>query len=50
MRILNYWMIKSKEKVLLKILDWCQKNKKKIQHLNYDDIIEALASPVRNNF
>lgn len=50
MRNLNYWIIKNKEKILLKVLEWCQKNNKEIQSLKYNEIIEALASPVRNNY
>lgn len=49
MRNLNFWLFKNKEKILLKIVEWCQKNNKKIQEINYEDIIEALASPIRNS-
>lgn len=29
MKINNFWFLKSKEKIILKILDWCHKNDKK---------------------
>jgi hypothetical protein len=49
MRHLNFWIFKHKEKILLKIVEWCQKNNKKIQEIKYEDIVEALASPIRNS-
>lgn len=48
MRYLNFWLIKHKEKIILKIVEWCQKNNKKIKEIKYEDIVEALSSPIRN--
>lgn len=42
-------MLKNKEKVLLKIVEWCQKNNKKINKIKYEDILEALTAPIRNS-
>jgi hypothetical protein len=49
MRYLNFWLSKNKEKILLKIVEWCQKNNKKIENIKYEDIVEALSSPIRNS-
>ena len=48
LKINNFWFLKSKEKVILKILDWCHKNDKKIENMNFDELVEALKSPIRN--
>ena len=40
----NIWLLKAKEKSLLKIVEWAQANKKKVENLTKSDIIEALRS------
>jgi hypothetical protein len=42
MRLLNFWLLKAKEKTLLKIVDWAHKNKKRVEFLTKQDIAEAL--------
>ena len=40
----NYWLLKNKEKILIKIIDWCQKNNQKVENINFTTLIEALSS------
>ena len=44
MRLSNFWLIKAREKVLLKIVEWAQKNGKVVQNLTQDEVREALKS------
>jgi hypothetical protein len=48
MKINNFWIIKSKEKIILKMLDWCHKNDKIVEKMDYSSLLEALKSPIRN--
>lgn len=48
MRIQNYQIIKNKETILLKIVEWCQKNNKKVEKINQETLLEALTSSIRN--
>ena len=42
MRLINFWLLKSKEKQLIKIIEWAQKNNIKVENLSEKDIKEAL--------
>jgi len=44
MRLLNFWLLKAKEKSLLKIVDWAQRNQRKVEELTEAEIREALRS------
>ena len=45
----NFWLIKSKEKNILNVLDWSHKNKKQAQLLSIAEIVFALKSYVRDS-
>lgn len=40
--MINIWMIKRKEKTMLRVVQWAQKNRKKVESLTKQDIILAL--------
>lgn len=40
--IKNFWLIKSREKQFLKIIEWAQRHNKKMEELTKKDIIKAL--------
>jgi len=42
MRYKNFWIIKSKEKLLVKIIQWAQKNNIKVESLTKIEINYAL--------
>jgi len=42
MRLINFWLLKAKEKSLLKIVDWAQKNGRKVEELTRAEVKEAL--------
>jgi len=44
MKLRNPWLQKVREKTLLKIVEWAQKNHKKIEDLTKDDVREAIVS------
>jgi|688.fasta_scaffold25233_10 hypothetical protein len=44
----NFWCLKSKEKIILKILESCHRSNLKIENMNFNELIEALKSPIRN--
>jgi hypothetical protein len=44
MRLRNFWLQKIREKTLLKIVEWAQRNLKRIEELSRADVREALAS------
>lgn len=44
MRLINFWLLKAKEKNLLKIVDWAQRNQRKVEELTKSDMREALRS------
>ncbi len=44
MKLRNPWLQKVREKTLLKIVEWAQKNKKKIEELTPDEVREAIVS------
>ncbi len=48
MRIQNYQIVKNKETILLKIVEWCQKNNKKVEKINSKTLLEAITSSIRN--
>lgn len=43
----NFWISKSKEKNILKIVDWAHKNDKRATSLEIFEIMEALKSYIR---
>ena len=47
MKLRNFWLVKAKEKTLLKIVEWAQKHQRKVEELTFDEIKEALASHIR---
>jgi hypothetical protein len=48
MRLQNHWVIKNKEAILLKIVEWCQKNNKKVEKIDFETLLEATTSSIRN--
>jgi hypothetical protein len=44
MRVKNFWLLKRREKNLLKVVEWAQKNGRKVESLTRDEIIEAMRS------
>jgi hypothetical protein len=44
MRLSNFWLIKANEKVLLKIVEWAQRNQRSVQSLTQAEVREALKS------
>jgi len=40
----NFWLVKRREKLILKVVEWAQRNNKKVEHLTKDDIKEAIKS------
>jgi hypothetical protein len=44
MKLKNFWLQKIREKSLLKIVEWAQKNGKKVEDLSRDDVREAIVS------
>ena len=42
--MINFWLKKKREKQLLKIIQWAQKNKIKVESLNKINIYQALKS------
>jgi len=44
MKLKNFWLQKIREKSLLKIVEWAQKNGKKVESLSRDDVREAIVS------
>lgn len=44
MKFINFWLIKAKEKNLIKIVEWAQKHDRKVQSLTIDEVKQALLS------
>jgi hypothetical protein len=44
MRIRNFWLQKRREKNLLKVVEWAQKNGRKVESLTKEEILEAMRS------
>ena len=42
MRYRNFWTLKKKEKLLLKVVQWAQKNRKRVELLTKEQISMAL--------
>lgn len=42
-------ILNSKEKILLKVIEWCHKNDKKTTEIDYKTLCEALMAPIRNS-
>jgi len=38
----NYWLRKDREPLLIKIVDWAQRNNKLVEELTKEDLIEAI--------
>jgi hypothetical protein len=47
MRLNNFWLVKAKEKTILKIVGWAQKQCKKMEELTNEDIQEAVKAQIR---
>ena len=45
----NFWIVKSKEKNILKVVDWAHKNNKTVSSLEIYEIVEALKSYIRES-
>lgn len=45
----NFWISKSKEKNILKVVEWAHKNKKNVSSLEIHEIVEALKSYIRES-
>jgi hypothetical protein len=48
MKLRNFWLMKSKEKLLLKIVEWAQKNNKRVQRLTNIEIKHILKEDIEN--
>jgi len=44
MKYKNFWTLKRKEKVLLKIIEWAHKNGIKVEMLSKEQMLEAIQS------
>jgi len=42
MKCKNYWLDKKKEKLMIKVIQWAQKSKKKVELLTKEEITCAL--------
>lgn len=42
MKLRNFWTVKRKEKLILKVIQWAQKHRKKVELLTKEDITCAL--------
>jgi hypothetical protein len=42
MKLINFWLIKAKEKILIKIVEWAQRNNKRIDELSNVQIKQIL--------
>jgi DNA repair photolyase len=38
----NFWLIKRKEKLMIRVVQWAQRNKMKVELLTKQDILNAL--------
>jgi hypothetical protein len=38
----NFWLLKIKEKLMLRVINWAQKNNKKVELLSQQDMALAL--------
>jgi hypothetical protein len=45
----NFWLSKSKEKNVLKVVEWAHKNNRKVSSLKIDEIVEALKAYIRES-
>ena len=44
----NYWLAKSNEKNILKVVEWAHRQKVKIENLTKDNIIDAMQAYLRD--
>ena len=49
MKLYNYWLIKSQEANLLKVLEWSHRKKRDFKALTEDQIVEALTTYLRDS-
>lgn len=42
MSMKNFWLLKRKEKLMLRVINWAQKNNKKVELLSQQDMATAL--------
>lgn len=45
----NFWLVKAKEKNILKVVEWAHKNKKQVLSLEIYEIIDALKAYIRES-
>jgi ribosomal 30S subunit maturation factor RimM len=45
----NFWITKSKEKNILKVVEWAHKNNKAVLSLEIYEVIDALKSYIRES-
>jgi hypothetical protein len=45
----NFWLTKSKEKNILKVVEWAHKNDKTVLSLELYEIVDALKSYIRES-
>lgn len=45
----NFWISKSKEKNILKVVEWAHKNNRSVSSLEIYEIIEAMRSYIRES-
>ena len=49
MELKNFWLIRSNEKNILKVVEWAHKNNKNVFSLEINEIIEALKCYIRES-
>ena len=47
MKLRNYWLDKTRERALLKIIEWAHRQNKPVERLTQDDIREAFKAHLR---
>lgn len=48
MKLRNYWLNKHNEKNILKVIEWAQRNDRKVESLSHTEIIEAVKAYLRD--
>jgi hypothetical protein len=49
METINFWIIKGKEKTLLKVIEWAHRQKIDIEKLSHNEMVEALQTHLRDS-
>jgi hypothetical protein len=49
MKLRNFWLNRSNEKNILKVVEWSHKNNKNVFSLKIDEIVDALKAYIRDS-